>query len=245
MFDAHVHIGYWKEGGELKYYSPRRIAGVLERCGVQEFIVSSTSPQAGAINVADLIREAEEMKRVSCGHAHIYCWLTGAMYEADPQLTILENKIYEGVKLHEGETSWNGERRDCLKRILDKASECKLNVMFHCGARGDCMPNALAWTAKSYPELKFNFAHCRPTTQAIEIMRKYHNVYTDISCLNADDVKLVTSWDVAERIMYGSDFPAIRSCSELTKSYRDRLATIAGLCMTNKLDAAFLKFIKN
>lgn len=44
LCDAHIHVGYYARMGHDKpfYYSPRRVVGVLNRCGVDEFIVSST-----------------------------------------------------------------------------------------------------------------------------------------------------------------------------------------------------------
>jgi len=47
ILDAHVHMGYYERRGSSEpwYYSPRRVLGVLDRCGVDEFIVSSTCAQ--------------------------------------------------------------------------------------------------------------------------------------------------------------------------------------------------------
>ena len=45
--DAHIHMGYYPRAGyaELFYYSPLRIVGLMDRCDVDEFIVSSTCAQ--------------------------------------------------------------------------------------------------------------------------------------------------------------------------------------------------------
>ena len=65
--DAHVHVGYFSRKGEEEpfYYSPRRILGVLNRCGVNEFIVSSTCAQIDSITIDDIVNEAKEMKRIA------------------------------------------------------------------------------------------------------------------------------------------------------------------------------------
>ena len=64
IYDAHVHVGYYsrKRREEPFYYSPRRVVGVLDRCGVDEFIVSSTCSQVEGIGIADIVREASEVK---------------------------------------------------------------------------------------------------------------------------------------------------------------------------------------
>ena len=81
--DAHIHIGYYprKGYGRPFYYSPRRIVGILDRCGVGEFIVSSTCAQMEEISIADIVRETREMKRLAGNRAHVFFWLSGHLYD--------------------------------------------------------------------------------------------------------------------------------------------------------------------
>ena len=81
LCDAHVHVGYFSRKGydEPFYYSPRRVVGVLNRCGVDEFIVSSTCAQVEGIGIADIVREASEVKRIAGRRAHIFFWLSGVL----------------------------------------------------------------------------------------------------------------------------------------------------------------------
>ena len=76
--DSHVHVGYYSRKGwrEPFYYSPRRVFGVLDRCGVDEFIVSSTCAQIAEIGINDIVREAREMKRLAGARAHVFFWLS-------------------------------------------------------------------------------------------------------------------------------------------------------------------------
>jgi len=89
IYDAHVHVGYYSRLGSRApfYYSPRRVAGVLHRCGVEDFIVSSTCAQVTSISLADIMREAREMKRVAGGRAHQFFWLAGRFYVDDRNLS--------------------------------------------------------------------------------------------------------------------------------------------------------------
>jgi len=68
--------------------SPRRVLGVLDRCGVEEFIVSSTCAQVEGIRIADLNREAREMKRLAGRRAHVFLWVSGQVLDEDPQLKV-------------------------------------------------------------------------------------------------------------------------------------------------------------
>ena len=72
--DAHIHVGYFncRKSGGVEYYSPRRVIGVLNRCGVDEFVVSSTSVQAAGIAARGLLDEAREVKRIAGSRARQY-----------------------------------------------------------------------------------------------------------------------------------------------------------------------------
>ena len=123
--DAHVHIGYYPRKGYDRpfYYSPRRIAGILDRCGIDEFIVSSTCAQMEEIGIADIVHEARELKRLAGNRAHVFFWLSGHLYDQDPEMGWLESGVFEGIKLHEGETPWMKCRKKALRKILLAASE--------------------------------------------------------------------------------------------------------------------------
>ena len=86
--DAHVHSGYYsrKDYEEPFYYSPRRILGVLDRCGINEFIISSTCAQIAETGINALVREAREMKRLAKRRAHIFFWLSGHLFDEDPMM---------------------------------------------------------------------------------------------------------------------------------------------------------------
>ena len=124
LCDAHVHIGYYSRKGREKpfYYSPRRVVGVVNRCGVDEFIVSSTCAQVEGIGIADIVREAREVKRLAGQRAHIFFWLSGHLYDEDPEMCWLNLGLYDGIKFHEGETSWMQRRQKDLRRIASDVS---------------------------------------------------------------------------------------------------------------------------
>ena len=162
--DAHIHMGYFPRAGysEPFYYSPRRIVGLMDRCGVDQFIVSSTCAQVEEISIADMIREAREMKRLAGNRAHVFCWVSGRMVNKDPGLKFLDCGAYEGIKLHEAETAWNCERPNDLERILSEAQSRRWPVQFHCGESEGMRPAELAKWAERFPTVNFDFAHCRP-----------------------------------------------------------------------------------
>ena len=235
MFDAHVHVGYYTRFGceTPFYYSPRRVVGTLTRCGVNEFIVSSTCAQVAEIPLADILREAREMKRVAGARAHQFFWLAGRFYDADRDLKVFDTGLYEGIKLHELETPWNGRRKRDLERILAIAAERGLAVQMHSGGK-NCMPLELAKWAEKFPTVRFDFAHCCPIDDMAKVVAEHPNVWTDCGLWQNNDWRRLGDYDWHGRLMFGSDFPAYhaRFAGGFTDIYRELL---------NRFDSLFMR----
>ena len=210
IHDAHIHMGYFPRVGyaEPFYYSPRRIVGLMDRCGVDEFIVSSTCAQVEGISVKDMIREAQEMKRLAGRRAHVFCWVSGRMVNEEPSLKFLDCGVYEGIKLHEAETAWSQSRTDDLTRILMEAQARRWPVQFHCGESDGMRPVELAKWAERFPTVNFDFAHCRPMAEMAEVIATHENVFTDCSYMPPELMSRLGEFDWRGRLMFGSDFPA-------------------------------------
>ena len=225
--DAHIHMGYYPRAGyaEPFYYSPRRIVGLMDRCGVDEFVVSSTCAQIEEISIADMIREAREMKRIAGNRAHVFCWISGRMFDEEPQLSFLDCGYYAGVKLHEGETAWNRERPDNLERILSEAQSRRWPVQLHCGESEGMRPAELAKWSERFPTVNFDFAHCRPMAEMAEVIATHENVFTDCSYMLPELMARLGDFDWRGRLMFGSDFPAYhaRESVGFAKRYRELL----------------------
>jgi len=246
MSDAHVHMGYYPRAGfdEPFYYSPRRIVGLMDRCCVDEFVVSSTCAQVAGISIGDMIREAQEMKRLAGRRAHVFCWISGRMFDEDPQLSFLDCGFYEGIKLHEGETAWNRERSDDLARILSEAQTRRWPVQFHCGESEGMRPIELARWAERFPTVNFDFAHCRPMGEMAQVIARHENVFTDCSYMPADMMPRLRDFDWRGRLMFGSDFPAYHTREE--NGFSRRYRTIVNDWSSTGIVAtgAFMRFMK-
>lgn len=244
--DAHIHMGYYTRNGydEPFYYSPRRVIGLMNRCGIKEFIVSSTNSQVECISLEDIIREAIEMRWLAGGRVHQFLWLSGRLYDKDKSLKVLDLGLYEGVKLHEMETPWISARKDDLKKILNQVEKRGLKVQFHCSAMEGCRPNDLKMIAKEFPSIKFDFAHCCLMNNIISVMENSENVFTDTAMFDDYASLRDVSEGVRKRIMYGSDFPAyhVVECDSFSREYRKRVVRAAEECLNMNL--AFCDFLK-
>jgi predicted TIM-barrel fold metal-dependent hydrolase len=248
LCDAHVHIGYYSRKGREKpfYYSPRRVVGVLNRCGVEQFIVSSTCAQIEGIGIADILREAREIKRLAGRRAHIFFWLSGHLYDEDHEMHWLETGLFEGFKFHEGETPWMQRRQKDLRRILSVANERGLPVMFHSDQSEWSHPLKLAKLAREFPSVRFNFAHCRPMDEMAKVIADYPNVWTDTAYMAFDEFPKLRDCAWHGRLMFGTDLPVWQSHENcgLTERYLEYVRAFRATGLEAESDVAFRSFFQ-
>ena len=247
--DAHVHVGYYNRLGHDKpfYWSPRKVAGVLIRCGVSEFIVSSTNAQVEGISREDILREGREMRLRAGAAAHQFYWLSGRLYDEDRNLSFLDTGLFEGLKFHELETPWMQRRKKDLLRILAVANERHLPVQFHCAPLPGCSAADLETLANRFPGVRFNFAHLNPADETIAVMKRCPNVFADVAAFRSREYPKIPSVspDVRNRIMFGTDFPAMhaRTSARLTSWYRARIRAFSKCFDMSAATLAFHHFL--
>lgn len=219
MFDAHVHMGYFPRRGseEPYYYSPRRIYGALTRAGVDEFIVSSTNV-IWDIEGTSMHAEAREMKRWAGQRAHVFFWVGMRYLEHDPDLTRLPDGLYEGFKLHGGESAWL-QHPKLLMRVLSIARERSFPMQIHTGSNDNGVSNTMGEYlpyCRRFPELHIDLAHGIPHVDVPAVLAELPHVYVDTAFVPYETVE---SWLNAgadeQRIMFGSDLPAPQRYSRI------------------------------
>ena len=208
--DAHVHVGYFPRLGYEKpfYYSPRRILGILNRVGVDEFIFSSTNAVWDFVGNA-MHREAREMLRLAGCRAHAFFWITDEYLKRDKDLSKLPD-FYAGFKLHGGETPWL-RRKKLLRHVLSIARERNFPVQIHTGGDDDGEANPIHGYlpfCREFPQIKFDLAHGKPSSEAPYAVNEFDNVYVDCAYCQAQVVKQWLDAGAREdRILFGSDVP--------------------------------------
>lgn len=208
MFDAHVHMGYFPRWGKTEpyYYSPRRIFGALTRAGVDEFIVSSTNA-IWDVEGTSMHAEAREMKRWAGQRAHLFFWVSLRYLERDPCLVRLPEGLYEGVKLHGGESPWL-QKPEQLMRVLSLARERAFPVQIHTGKSDNGIGEYLPY-CRRFPELHIDLAHGLPHADVAKALAELPHVYVDTAFVSPQTVQAWLDAGVDERrIMFGSDIPA-------------------------------------
>lgn len=245
--DSHVHVGYFncRKRGGLCYYSPRRVVGVLNRCGVDEFVVSSTSAQMEGITAEGLISEAREMRRVAGARACQFLWVAWGLYETNQWRSLLDSGLYAGLKLHEHEGLWVEQHELQLRNVLDVARERGIPVQFHSGPNEHCAPCRLMRVVERYPEVRFDFAHCRPIDEMAAVIAQCDNVWTDTAYMSVDDIKTLPNFDWHHKLMFGTDLPVWQSREDvsLTYRYREYKESLSQAGLALETEKAFRSFI--
>lgn len=205
-------MGYFPRLGreEPYYYSPRRIFGALIRAGVDEFIVSSTNA-IWDVEGAAMHAEAREMKRLAGQRAHIFFWVSMRYLARDPDLSHLPEGLYEGFKLHGGESAWLQEP-ELLSRVLSLAKERSFPVQIHTGMNDNGVSNSIREYlpyCRLFPELSIDLAHGKPHEEVPTVLDELPHVYVDTAFVSAQTLNAWLDAGVDERrIMFGSDLPA-------------------------------------
>ena len=149
------------------------------------------------------------------------------LFDDDRAMQWLETGLFKGIKLHEGETPWVGTRRKDLMNVLSIAEERGLCVMFHSGMTDDVRPSSLAKIAEQFPNVHFNFAHCRPMSEMARIIGDHDNIWNDTAYLYEDAFARLDMFNWHGRLMFGTDLPVWKYVCDisLTKEYKHYLKT--------------------
>lgn len=204
--DAHVHVGAIGDARTRRAFEPSEIVAVLREHGVSEFIFSSMNSQAGS-PFGKIEQDAVETKEAFGTGAHAFYWLAGRFYDDDPELKALDSGLWEGVKLHELETPWVKTRPGDLDRILSILEERDVPVQFHTGEDRGCYPHELLPFVKRHPQLRVDFAHCRPYLETIACLKGCPNLFADTAFMSPEHYPELVAAGMEKRVMFGTDLP--------------------------------------
>ena len=245
--DAHIHVGYYNRYGQDGpfYYSPRRVCSVLKKCGVGEFIYSSTSMQTVGVKFDDVHKEMLEVRRLFGNGAHPFLWVSRGYRRVDPAASLSHLGFYEGIKLHGLEMSWIVDD-DKLESILATAEKYNKPVMVHTGHYLNTRPLKYLPYVLKHRGVRFNFAHGYPLDEVMQCLDVAQNVFVDVSCMSEIDAERLVNSAFTDRVLWGTDFPtlAARSGESLTANMRRSIATYNRF--TDRIDFAgnFHRYLK-
>lgn len=127
---------------------------------------------------------------------------------------------FKGIKLHPTSYAIHPFTEPTLK-IIRKAVEYDIPVLFHCSDECLTLPLQIAEAAEACPEAKIILAHMggfHHRQDAINVAKKYENVYLDMCEMPfAGSIKQAVEEIGSEKMLFGTDLPTDNPIFEAEK----------------------------
>lgn len=127
---------------------------------------------------------------------------------------------FKGIKFHPTSYAMHPFTEPTLK-ILRKAVEYDIPVLFHCSDECLTLPLQIAEAAEACPDAKIILAHMGGfyhREDAINTARKYKNVYVDMCEMPfASSIKHAVEVIGSEKVLFGTDLPTDNPIFEIEK----------------------------
>jgi hypothetical protein len=211
IIDIHTHFGPY---GDFEF-SPEEIVKIMKNIGLKGFGIMQ-SPMKNDDYMPDNHKLLEIIELAGNELDVIPILMTSpAMIKKDPQFKKVADIPYKIIKIHPYAHNW-AAYPDLIEIILNHAKDNFKPVMIHTGY-DESEPNNFEKWLKKYPEVDFILAHAKPFNQAFEMIKKYQNVWVDISFMDKQDIKVLAYEEsIKNRILFGTDIPATELFSELS-----------------------------
>lgn len=203
LFDVHIHIGQFYN----IYTTPTELRIFLDSVGVECIVASSTTICKG--DYEKVIYEIKELK-VLCGEQVLpVLWILPQILKDGGLEFFLDSGIqWRCVKIHPQlhPEAWLPDKNE-LEMVLSLADKLDVPLLIHTGEREGCYPSLYEKAFANNPNIAFILAHGRPLDEAIEMMKKYPNVWVDTAFMPTDNIKKLCDENLSDRVLWGSDYP--------------------------------------
>lgn len=203
IFDAHIHIGQFYN----QYTSPTKLRTFLDSVGINRFAASSTTICEGKCD--KVIEEMSELQQLCEKRFLPVLWILPQMLN-DGGLKLFINSGIQWccLKIHPQlhPEAWLPDKNE-LEMVLSLADKLDVPLLIHTGEREGCYPSLYEKAFANNPNIAFILAHGRPLDEAIEMMKKYPNVWVDTAFMPTDNIKKLCDENLSDRVLWGSDYP--------------------------------------
>lgn len=203
LFDSHIHFGQFYD----LYTSSTELKNYLDSVGVERFAASSTTICEG--DYEKVITEIKELVEI-CGEKFLpVLWIIPSMLKDGSLDKFMDSSIHwRCLKIHPQlhPMAWLDDSSK-MRWVVSMASVLQMPLLIHTGEIAGCYPRLYEqWIAK-FPNVTFILAHGRPINDAIKLMKKYPNVWTDTAFMPIENIAKLCDEKLSERVLWGSDYP--------------------------------------
>lgn len=229
IIDAHCHIGNswlgWLDGldGTNGAEWGDSLVKLMDKHGIDKACLSSWS------HIYDPVRGNDEVFQAMQKHPKRiigFCVLSprlrshGGRDMAGEIDRCVQKFGMKGIKVHPLANEFYADS-PALDPALEKAKEYGLPVLFHSGTDSHSHPRVLGNTAKRHPDVNILLGHMGQEAcfDAIDVARENPNIFLDTT-YSPDYrglIELAVKQVGADRIVWGSDIPALEVAVELMK----------------------------
>lgn len=216
--DCHVHFGGFHE----LFFAAQDITSIFEELGV------------GKVGIMPFgLTYGPELAEVRAAYARFpadrfvnYLWLSPEMFEKSPDLSDFQDINFKLIKIHGyARQDWY-YLPDKIRQVFSIASLKNIPIMFHTGGYPGSDAIQYLMFCQEFPEVKVILAHGKPLDQALAVMKNAKNAFVDSSFLPIEGLQTICAAGFGDRILFGSDYPAIkyfRPEMELVDWYRESI----------------------
>lgn len=201
LADAHVHIGQF---GDF-YTNPQNAFEFLDNLGVQRFAVSSTS--ICEENYSKVLSEMQEIVNIGGKRVTPVLWITPNMLTNGALKDFLDCGIdWRCLKIHGYVHDWNPESKSMVS-VVNFAEQLHVPLLLHTGGRTESDAGSYVGLISKHPNQTFILAHSRPHHQAMEVMQRCPNAFSDTAFTPLEHIVEMVNSGLSNRILWGTDYP--------------------------------------
>lgn len=203
LTDIHTHYGPY---GDYEF-SPEEVLQKFKDIGLKRVGIMQT-PMKSDVYMPDN-HKLLDIISLANGEIEILPILmtSPAMIKNDPSFSKVQDIPYKIIKVHPYAHNW-AKYPNLVEILLNHAKAKSMPLMIHTGYDESEPQNFEKWY-KKYPEIMFILAHGKPFDQALAMIKKYKNVWIDISFTDISEIhKIITKTNSdTKRFLFATDMP--------------------------------------
>jgi predicted TIM-barrel fold metal-dependent hydrolase len=218
IIDMHAHVDVLEP---LNWFdTPEKLIKLMDEAGIEIAAVSAYLNLPGP----DMTCMERLNASVSKYKGRLYSFIRMDPWFGDEAVEFLVKACNDyqikGVKLHPAHYTLH-PYGDLTVKLIRKAGELGLPVLFHCGDEVMCLPLQIGELAQKCPETKIILAHLGGYAHgrdALNVAKLNKNIFIDTSATPfVKEIKLMVDELGADRILFGTDAPCCDTVVELEK----------------------------
>ncbi len=228
IVDCHVHYGVFRDID----YSIESVVEFMNNLNISEWCgmpVFTTEP----FSLEKLKSDYEKLLFLAPNKFKPILPLTPEMFDEGSCFSVIENIPFISIKIHPYIHQWL-PGSEIFNQLLSLAREKNLPIMIHTGGRALSEAGTFFRVCKQNPDINFILCHGRPVSEILSIILDFpiaKNIFIDIAFMSIEEIKILISEKLSDRIIFGSDFPINEAFYHNIESkawYNNRIEELTG-----------------